>query len=143
MKITKSQLKQIIKEEINEMFGGYTSGGHPSSNVRGSTWGSGDKKRRIPRLTDLEALEKPVQLALVVGLVELERKMSYMPTNVTPQQFAAAIDARALSRGIFPNFIEEAKEVILAVEKADLPMYIKRIKKLDPDYYKKFSPLRR
>tara|TARA_B100000131_G_C17976383_1_gene556681 strand:+ start:441 stop:872 length:432 start_codon:yes stop_codon:yes gene_type:complete len=143
MPISKNELRKMIQEALNEVFGGYSSGGHPSSNVRGSTWGSGDKKSRIPRLTDLKALEKPVQLALVVGLVELERKMSYMPKNVTPQQFAAAIDARALSRGIFPNFIEEAKEVILAVEKTDLPMLIKSIKELDPDYYKKFSPLRR
>ena len=40
MKITKSQLRQIIKEEVNEVFAGYSSGGHPSSNVRGSSYGS-------------------------------------------------------------------------------------------------------
>jgi hypothetical protein len=40
MKITKSQLRQLIKEEVNEIFAGYTSGGHPSSNVRGSSYGS-------------------------------------------------------------------------------------------------------
>ena len=39
MKITKTQLQKIIKEELNEMFAGYSSGGHPSSNVRGSSYG--------------------------------------------------------------------------------------------------------
>ena len=40
MKLTKAQLRKIIKEELNEMFAGYSSGGHPSSNVRGSSYGS-------------------------------------------------------------------------------------------------------
>jgi len=45
MKITKSQLQKIIKEELDEMFAGYSSGGHPSSSVRGSSYGSGDRDR--------------------------------------------------------------------------------------------------
>ena len=46
MKITKSQLRQIIKEEVNEIFAGYSSGGHPSSNVRGSSYGPGEKTKK-------------------------------------------------------------------------------------------------
>ena len=46
MKITKSELQKIIKEEINEMFAGYSSGGHPSSNIRGSSYGPGEKTKK-------------------------------------------------------------------------------------------------
>jgi hypothetical protein len=142
MKITKSQLRQIIKKEILKEISSPNPGamgGHPSSNVRGSTFG-GAKKRMNPRLEGPGSL---IIHALITGLVELEKAASYMPTSVTPQQFADAIDKRALSRGIFPDSIEKAKEMVLRVEKADLPKFIRNLKAADPDYYEKFSPLHR
>ena len=57
MKITKSQLQKIIKEELNEMFAGYSAGGHPSSNVRGSSYGSGDRVEMEKLQTMLYKLE--------------------------------------------------------------------------------------
>ena len=57
MKITKSQLQKIIKEELNEMFAGYSSGGHPSSSVRGSSYGSGDRVEMEKLQTMLYKLE--------------------------------------------------------------------------------------
>ena len=57
MKITKSQLQKIIKEELSEMFAGYSSGGHPSSSVRGSSYGSGDRVEMEKLQTMLYRLE--------------------------------------------------------------------------------------
>lgn len=47
MKISKGKLRQIIREELNEYtFGGGSMGGHASSNVRGSTYGSKTSSER-------------------------------------------------------------------------------------------------
>ena len=68
MKISKGKLRQIIREELNEYtFGGGSMGGHASSNVRGSGYGSG------PTIFELEEYLDQNHRGLEYGYKEITK----------------------------------------------------------------------
>ena len=97
MKITKGKLRQIIREELNEYtFGGGSMGGHASSNVRGSTYGSKTSSER----PDADELMDVADAIIKMTREQLGNRFEDLGTAVLAAHLDDNAENTALPRGI-------------------------------------------
>ena len=97
MKITKGKLRQIIREELNEMIsGGGSMGGHASSNVRGSTYGSKTSSER----RDADEIMVVADAIIKMTRRQLGNRFEDLGTAVLAAHLDDNAEKTALPRGI-------------------------------------------